>query len=467
MPSDYRLISPATGKTLYLVNSSGTPTPGGSPFSPATTPLGIRPDWTPDASPADAAFQGGAPLAHGSALAFVTHGNVDAELPLVFAGASAEGARHAVQQLRRQFATLFAGPCLLYARPDGASEPTYFEIETAHLVERGFSGTETSPGEGIANLLLDLTITRQPFGGAAVLDTLHSGASVANTGTGTPDNDLALEANVSPLKGDLIYDGQPLNIRFDKPSGQAAPTVFLASVASRAYQSINSTKTAITNTTTGTTFTASTAIDISTLRTRRGVRLRVFARVKTLTAPTKAQLQLTIQTASGNTLWQGQWTPLPGSNSTAQLVDLHGSALSALRSPLTAAASVILQVAIRSTDGTSVTATLDYLEALLAYDVAIVEASGGLAAGQRYQCLAAQNLSGGGWLPHIPAEASVRDASDVLVKPAAIFGTLPRAFAGASLWVAWRESDGGHTSSDTATTTITHAPLYRSLRGAG
>jgi hypothetical protein len=127
---------------------------------------------------------------------------------------------------------------------------------------------------------------------------------------------------------------------------------------------------------------------------------------------------------------------------------------------------VVLQIALRSTDGTSVTATLDYVEALVAYDVAIVEASGGLSTSQRYQCLAAQNLSGGGWLPHVPAEASVRDASDVLIKSAAIYGTLPRAFAGASLWVAWRESDGGHTDTDTSTVSISHAPLYRSLRGA-
>ena len=79
--------------------------------------------------------------------AFVTNGNIEETLPLAFVGTSAEGARRAVQLLRRQFAALFAGPCLLYARPDGASEPTYFEIESAHLVERGFSGTETSPGE--------------------------------------------------------------------------------------------------------------------------------------------------------------------------------------------------------------------------------------------------------------------------------------------------------------------------------
>lgn len=466
MPSDYRLISPATGQALYLVNTSGTPTSGGSPFAPSTTPLGIRPDWTPDASPPEATYQGGAPLTNGARLASLTNGNIEETLPLVFLGTTPDEARRAAQLLRRQFSTLFAGPCLLYARPDGALEPTYFEIETAHLIERAFSGTNTSPGEGVANVLLDLKITRQPYGGAATLDALHSSASLANKGTGSPDNDLALEATISPLKGDLIYAGQPLNIRFDKPTSQAAPTVLLASVASRTYQSINSAKTT-TNTTTGTNFTASTAIDISTLRTRRGVRLRVIGRVKTLTAPSKAQLQLTVQTASGNTLWQSQWIALPGSNTTAQLVDLQGSTLDALRSPLSGTSSVILQVAIRSTDGTSVTATLDYLEALLCYDFALVEASGGLSASQRYQCLAAQNLSGGGWLPLVPAQAGVCDASDVLVKPAVIKGTLPRAFAGASLWVAWRESDGGHTDTDTATITISHAPLYRSLRGVG
>jgi hypothetical protein len=134
MASDYRLISPATSKTLYLVNSTGMPLAGGSPFAPSTTPFGIRPDWTPDASEPNAAWQGGAPLANGSRLAFVTNANTEETLPLAFQGTSAEGARRAVQLLRRQFAALFAGPCLLYARPDGASEPTYFEIESAHLI---------------------------------------------------------------------------------------------------------------------------------------------------------------------------------------------------------------------------------------------------------------------------------------------------------------------------------------------
>ncbi|MDC6679064.1 hypothetical protein OEZ78_26725, partial [Leclercia adecarboxylata] len=154
-------------------------------------------------------YQGGAPLANGARLANVTNANVEETIPLVLMGTSAEGVRSAVQKLRRQFASLFAAPCLLYARPNGVTDPTYFEVESAHLIERGWSGTNTSPGEGALNVMLDLAITRQPYGGAASLEALHSAASLTNQGTGTPDNDLALELNISPIKGDLIYDGQP------------------------------------------------------------------------------------------------------------------------------------------------------------------------------------------------------------------------------------------------------------------
>jgi hypothetical protein len=53
MASDYRLIS-ADGTTIYLVNSSGTPLAGGSPYAPATTPFGIDSEWAPIApAPAD------------------------------------------------------------------------------------------------------------------------------------------------------------------------------------------------------------------------------------------------------------------------------------------------------------------------------------------------------------------------------------------------------------------------------
>ena len=103
---------------------------------------------------------------------------------------------------------------------------------------------------------------------------------------------------------------------------------------------------------------------------------------------------------------------------------------------------MLLQAALRSTDGTSVTATLDYVEALLAYAWRWWRRRAARTS-QRYQCLAAQNLSGGGWLPHVPAEASVRDGSDVLIKSAAIYGTCrARSRAHRSWWRGARATAG-------------------------
>ena len=70
---------------------------------------------------------------------------------------------------------------------------------------------------------------------------------------------------------------------------------------------------------------------------------------------------------------------------------------------------------------------------------------------QRYQCLAAQNSEAAAAGYRIkPAEASVRDGSDVLIKSAAIYGTCrARSRAHRSGWRG--ASDGGHTDTDTST----------------
>jgi hypothetical protein len=127
--------------------------------------------------------------------------------------------------------------------------------------------------------------------------------------------------------------------------------------------------------------------------------------------------------------------------------------------------NVKVLIELRSTSGASVTATLDYVEALICYDYCVVECSGGLAAAQRFELFAAQNLSGGGWLPMMVEAGGAFNASDEQLKPARILGTLPRAYTGASLYVAWYDSGRAHTDTDTATVTINHAPLWRTMRG--
>ena len=455
MASDYRLISPATGLTVYLVNSSGTATAGGSPFLPSTTPFGTRSEWTPAAAAADLLERGGGPFAHGSDLAWLSYPTIDETIPLLWQGTAGEAGR-AVQLLRDQFAALYAQPCLLYCRPSGATTGVYFEILSARVQEAEFDGTKRSPAEGAAAIWIDLAIRRRPFAGLASVETLISAATIGNTGTGSPDNDIAYEASIT-VKGDLRFEGSPLNVRLTKPTSQSPIAVHMASIYARTYQSIASAKT----TSGSTTYTASTAIDVSALRTRAGLKLRVVGRLTSLTSPSNAQVRATVQTASGATLAVLPWVQL-GSDTTAQFVDFGATTLDALRVPLSNTTSVIIQGEIKSLSG-SVTATLSYIEVLLYYDYCIVECSAALSTSQRLHVLGAQNLAGGGWLPMTAPAALITDGSDAPVRTAVVKGTAPRAYAGASFWIAWVDANGAHTASDTAALTVTHAPQYRSL----
>lgn len=457
MASDYRIINPATGLTVYLVGaSSGAITAGGSPYTASTTPFALRTEWTPAAAPAQLVERGGPPLASGSDLAWLSYGTIDETIPLVWQGAAGESVVRAVQWLRDQFAGLYGQPALLYAKPSGAITPIYYEIWATAIQEAPFAGLNTSPGEGAGRANIDLQIRRRPHGGVAATEALISGASYTNQGTGSPANTAALEASLT-VKGDLRFEGSPLNIRFDKPTAQSPITVYLASIASRTYQAIASAKT----TSSSTTFTASTAIDISAIRVRPALKLRVVGRLTTLTSPSNAQVRATVQTASGNTLWVGPWVQL-GSNTTAQLVDLFGASLDAVRVPLANTTSVIIVGEIRSLSG-SVTATLAYLEAILYYDWCVITCSASLAASQRLWVLSAQNLGGGGYVPMSAPAALITDGSDAPVRVATIAGTAPRAYTGASLWAAWVDANGAHTNTDTTTITANHAPQYRSL----
>ena len=167
MASDYRLISPATGKTLYLVNSTGSapgrwqPVRAQSPRPSAFGPTG-RP------TPAAKRISGRRAAGERRPPPLSRTATATRRCRWRFQGTSARArAGRCAGCCGGSSPPCSPGRACSTPAPDGASEPTYFEIESAHLVERGFSGTETSPGEGAVNLLIDLTVVRQPYGGAA------------------------------------------------------------------------------------------------------------------------------------------------------------------------------------------------------------------------------------------------------------------------------------------------------------
>lgn len=452
--SDYRLIRGTT--TIHLNNSTGEPVAGGNLSAPNTTPLKILDRWVL-AAPAPDAITANAD----ATLLSQTYGPmVEDTIPLIVVASSTNNLLAIERALRQQFRGRGDQPCVLYAQPAGASSPVYFVVTHA-TVQLGTPDNSAGPAEGALVVLITLTLTRSALGGTSSLITVASGATITNQGTGANPNLISL----GNILGDLAYEGQPLNIQLTKPTSQSAHTLLLASVASSTFESINAAVT--TSSTTGTTFTAGSSISMAALRTTPQLKLHIVARVKTLTNPANAQIQARVLTpGSAATLWTGPWVTL-GSNTTAQLVDLSETGLDMLRVPISGTPNIIIQIAIRSTSG-SVTVTLDYVEALLAYDVCQVDSGGaGLGAGQRYELCGAQNLAGGPYLPLVPESALICDSSGNPLKTARILGTLPRAYVGASLYAAWIDTNGAQTATDTATISIAHAPLYVSPRGLG
>jgi hypothetical protein len=442
---------------IHLAQQSALPNAGGDPRDWASTPFAVGEKWTPNAAKPKMLYSGSGPFVNGQTPLFSSYDNVDDTIPITVYGSSQDNVAQLLQALKLALSTAtYSQPAIWRSRRSmAAANELYAEIYEATVQEES-AGDELTAFEGGTLLEAKIQLKRSPFFGAKALATLLDAQSYTNSPSG---NVVSLGA----LSGDLAHEGQPINIIIDKPASQSAASLMLASVQSRLNATVNEAKTT-SSTTTGTAYTATSSLNVSALRTRRGVHLRIVARVKTLTAPSVAQLRPTVQTSSGVTLWVGQWRTL-STDTTAQLIDLGATTLDGVRLPIDATVNVKVLIELRSTSGASVTATLDYVEALICYDYCVVECSGGLAAAQRFELFAAQNLSGGGWLPMMVEAGGAFNASDEQLKPARILGTLPRAYTGASLYVAWYDSGRAHTDTDTATVTINHAPLWRTMRG--
>lgn len=442
---------------IHLVNQNESPTPAGSPRLWYTTPFYVREHWTPKVAKPDVLYGGGQPLANGQRPLFASYPNVQETIPMGAVGIDADSVATAISELKTELSNATAGtPVIWRHRPFGASFDLYAEVYSATVQET--TSNEVGPVEGWPSVDAEISLDRSPFFGADELTTLLSAVSFTNGSGGDVQS-------LGTLLGDLTLEGQPLNITIAKPTSQAAASVVLATIYSRTAASVAQAKTT-TSTTTGTAYTTTGNMDMAALRTRAGLSLHLVGRFTTLTNPSKCQAQIVVKTAGGGTLWQSPWRAL-STDATAQYMDFGGAPLDMLRVPLaaSAASNITLTVSLRSSDGTSVTATLDYLEALLAYDFCTVDCAGGLAASQHYTFFGAQNLNGGGYQPMVPEGALALDSSEVAVKAARIRGQLPRAFTGASLYVAWYDSGRAHTKTDTAAVTVQHAPLWRSLRG--
>lgn len=443
MASNIFLIS--SGANYYL-SGLGTPYTGtGAPWTAqATSPYQIAMNdvggrWTPQAAP-------------------VRNGDDVAESLTIQAYATGHDRRVFLkQQLSKILNTAqFSGPCILAVQPDGSTNIAYAEIYSADCQE-----DERFINDEVGSNLIRIKVTWRRsafFGTLATGESVFSSRTFTNTGTGSNNNTQAFPAAPS---GDLIYDGQPMNLFITPVSSGIAAKFFLASVLSRTYDT--SMAGAYSTASMSGLDVATDTIDISSVITNHALKPRILIRYSASHPKLETRIVLDV---AGVVFYTSPWIA-PGSLSA--IVDYGSWPIDIFRAiAQMTSAQMLMTLWFRSTDGTSVSGTVSYHEVLLYYDFAhVLYPAGATLTTQKLVMSQYTEQSGRPCLP-LPTPTAIDQitASGNIDEIRVIRGTPPRLWDGASLYLAWHRADASHNTTDTVSVTARQAALWRSLRGA-
>jgi len=463
MASNTRLIS--GGVTYYLAGGSAAQVPyagSGTPWTvQTTTPFELSlneatPIWTPAPAPTVPILGGGPPFRTGRSLIAKSYDNVTESVGIQLRATSPDNAVALLRMLRQVLnTTLFDSPCILAVQPDGFTNTTYFEILYADVPETPDYIAENASGAAIFRAVITWVRT---IGHAGALTTLINAVSIRNRGTSAPDD---VESLGTPV-GDLIYEGQPLNMKLD--AAASTDRMYLATIYERVTSSVANSQT----TSTSQVFTAATPT--LTNARNRGLKLRILARFDTFTNPGKIQLRANVYSAGLSLVFASELFALPaGASTTSTLLDFGYFDLSVLRSVHAATLVPSIQFLLVSSDGTSVTARLDYVETLLYYTFATVP-SANTASTRSLVVEQANDYNVNGIVtPNAaPRVYAITTSTGVFYSMVRYRGTLPRAYSGASLYLGWLSAGAAanvsHDTADTVTATVSHIPIAHTLR---
>jgi hypothetical protein len=466
MASNTRLIS--GGTTYYLAGGGLAQIPYAGSATPwtlqTTTPFelslnDITPTWTPVPAPSVPILGGGPPFRLGRSIIAKSYDTITEQVGIQMRATSLDNAVALLRMLRQILnTTLYDSPCILAVQPDGATNTTYFEILYADVPETPDYITENATGAAIFRATITWVRT---IGSAGALTTLINAVTIENRSSGSPDNVESL----GTLAGDLVNEGQPLNLKL--VANASIDRMYMATVHERVAIACASTKT----TTTINFFTVPTTAVITNAR-GRALKARFLARFDTFTNPAKIQLRARV-TGAGTVTYTSPLLTLPaGAATTSTLLDFGVFDLSVLRSIFNATLAPVVLVDLLSSDGTSVTARLDYIEILLYRTFCLIPDTGLDGAFSLVVEQANDYNVNGVVTPSTPPRLySVTTADGLLNAPISYRGMLPRAYAGASLWLGWLDNGASanisHTTTATLTATATHLPLFHTLRGSG
>ena len=459
MPSNIYIIG-ISGNEFHLSGAGDAWDGSGTDWdAQATSPVRLSMNeatggiWTPTAPPRVEVYDGGPPFRVGAVRRARGYDNITEQVGIQIKATTHDRAVEVLRQLRFILSGgLTRQEPMLVTQPDGATSPTYRIILSATVQELpSFINQERRAGL----LRAVITWTVSPFGGRTSAQSLLSAYSVTNIGTG---NLAVLSAGGS---GDLVYEGGPVNITVDgSGTGWAAPAsrVMIATVPAvdgRVY-TVN-TSSLVTSSTVGALLATISSIPATQLYTMPGLRGRVLCRITSAGSNLEVQAQVAI--AGGDPFHQTPWVRANSSTSTAVMVDLGPIPHPLYNLPYTGSPTLTIYIYARSANGSATAGSLAYVEWLSAYSVG--ETPSFIMGPVTIETFVAQTGR-----PCLPIPARVRTDRQFLPWR----GRPPVYIIGCSYYIMWRGSTGGgngHITSEQALVSVTHAPLYETLRGAG
>lgn len=446
-------LSGGTSRTPY--SGSGTPwtVESTSPYDLSNNDVtGDR--WVPTPAEPQMIYSGSLPFRFGRTPIYQGYDIVTESVGVQLRATTKSNAIALLRQLRAILNSAhYSMPCVLAVQ--GGTNTGYTEIYRAHVPEH-FEYINEPDG------FFRITVTwdRAPFFGRIDSgEVLINSATIQNRGTSSPDNVEAYGTGA----GDLIYEGQPLNITWLPIQAATYSKLYIASIHSRAYSTTGAGALS-TSSTTGADVTLA-QFDATAALTRKALKARILIHA---TCAANAQYRVLVYFGSTNKqlVYSSPWIQTTATIST--LADAGTFSLASVRPSLNLSQPLFTVVLrYRSTNGASATTTLTSSQYLLYYDYAVVNASGGVTLSNSDTYLIDQfpEQTGFPCLPYYPPRVLVIPTTDV-VASVDYRGTLPRYWHGASLWMAWLSS-GAYTTTQTASVSVRHGPLYRTIRGNG
>lgn len=479
MANNYWLITTIAGSTVnyYLSGGGASQTPysgSGTPWTAqATTPYEIAMNdvtgqrWTPQIPPQVPILGGGAPLGLGQTVLGTGYNSVTEQVPIQLKGATHNSAVFLLRQLRQILnQASFSVPAVLAVQPNGSTNVTYYEILYGDVQEDPrFINDEA--GSGVMRALI--TWTRTPFGGnLSTGETVLNGVLYTNTGTGANNNTQAFSAGT----GELVYEGQPLNLTYGTSSTTVCTQLYAASVYKRTY---GTTGTGVSIPFSNTTYTLGItqivcdSFEVTSLLTNASLKIRFVPHFSS-SNPTAMRLRFRVVTSTSgttNTLFtSAEVTP---SSTNPQYLDMGFITNYVRRTKGITSPVLYLILDYRSPSGAATDITLNSVDILYYYTFCRISGGGAIFGSTNtltgyVDCFPEQTNAP--CLPYPTPKVYSQYAGGDFSPAVPIIGTPPRYYSGASLWTAWGTASAW-TKTHQVVITATNAPLYRTLRGNG